>query len=141
MSNKGGKARFAPGGREYEKRKAQNKRRGPGRKVEDDKNAERKKKEEDEDSEEGEESEGNEEGSENEEEGGATEQKKEKKKKKKMMMKKRVVIVVRKKRVMTGLGRRNLAGLPNLKEFKVSSKLQTQIESRRPTLRLVKLLT
>jgi len=76
MSTKGGKARFAPGGREYEKRKAQNKRRGPGRKAFDENDEQRKKKEDDEESSEGEESEGsnNEEGEEEKEkEGSASE--------------------------------------------------------------------
>jgi len=70
MSTKGGKARFAPGGREYEKRKAQNKRRGPRRTGEVEKSAEEKKRKDDgeEDSEEGENEEsGSEEGSEEEE--------------------------------------------------------------------------
>jgi len=58
-TNKGGKARFAPGGKEYEKRKALNKRRG-FKKPDDE---EKKKKEDDEESSEGEE-EGSEEGSE-----------------------------------------------------------------------------
>lgn len=63
MSNKGGKARFAPGGREYEKRKAQNKRRG-FKKTD----GEEKKREEDEEDIEEEGEEGSEEGSEEEEE-------------------------------------------------------------------------